>query len=153
MPSSISSIATKSRTKFLTPRQHRYFMTTAKLTITSTFCFLPNLTPFAAEITSLVAAHQFIPSQFFKPLTHPSRLSTLLALSCVMIRRSASVTALISFIALAQGVLLHSRDIDELTTDTFDYVVVGCGISGLVVTNRLSEDPTRTVLCIEAGQA
>lgn len=30
--------------------------------------------------------------------------------------------------------------------------MVGCGISGLVVTNRLSEDPV-TVLCIEAGDA
>lgn len=37
------------------------------------------------------------------------------------------------------------------TQSTFDYVVVGCGISGLVVATRLSEDPGISVLCIEAG--
>ncbi|KIW12061.1 hypothetical protein PV08_09335 [Exophiala spinifera] len=37
------------------------------------------------------------------------------------------------------------------TQGVFDYVVVGCGISGLVVATRLSEDPNVSVLCIEAG--
>ena len=35
---------------------------------------------------------------------------------------------------------------------TYDYVVVGCGVSGLVVAARLSEDPNISVLCLEAGQ-
>lgn len=34
---------------------------------------------------------------------------------------------------------------------TFDYVVVGCGVSGLVVSARLSENEEVTVLCLEAG--
>ncbi|KAL9126620.1 MAG: hypothetical protein Q9217_004358 [Psora testacea] len=71
----------------------------------------------------------------------------------MIILRSAAVAALTLFTILTQAILLHGGDINELSTDTFDYVVVGCGISGLVVTNRLSENPTRTVLCIEAGQA
>jgi hypothetical protein len=34
---------------------------------------------------------------------------------------------------------------------TYDYVIVGCGIAGLVLTMRLSELPNTSVLCIEAG--
>lgn len=34
---------------------------------------------------------------------------------------------------------------------SFDYVVVGAGTSGLVVANRLSEDPSVTVVVIEPG--
>lgn len=34
---------------------------------------------------------------------------------------------------------------------TYDYVVVGCGVTGLVVSNRLTENVNTSVLCIEAG--
>ncbi|ETN42143.1 uncharacterized protein HMPREF1541_04084 [Cyphellophora europaea CBS 101466] len=40
---------------------------------------------------------------------------------------------------------------NSLDNTTFDYVVVGCGIAGLVVSNRLSEDSNTTVLCLDAG--
>ena len=53
----------------------------------------------------------------------------------------------------AFGVHLHGRDINEPLLESYDYIVVGCGISGLVVSNRLSEIASRTVLCIEAGDA
>ncbi|KAG8527402.1 uncharacterized protein KY384_007554 [Bacidia gigantensis] len=56
-------------------------------------------------------------------------------------------------IAISKTALLHGRDINHPLQDSYDYIVVGCGISGLVVTNRLSEDSSRTVLCIEAGDA
>ncbi|KAK7190039.1 Oxygen-dependent choline dehydrogenase 7 [Paraphaeosphaeria sporulosa] len=36
-------------------------------------------------------------------------------------------------------------------TDTYDYIIVGGGLTGLVVANRLSEDSNRTVLVIENG--
>lgn len=41
--------------------------------------------------------------------------------------------------------------ISDLGSETFDYVVVGGGTSGLVVATRLSEDPQVSVLVIEAG--
>lgn len=37
------------------------------------------------------------------------------------------------------------------TLESFDYVIVGAGTSGLVVARRLSEDPAVTVAVIEPG--
>src|SRR3954464_14579154 len=37
------------------------------------------------------------------------------------------------------------------TTDTFDYVIVGAGAAGSVLTNRLTETPGVTVCVLEAG--
>ncbi|KAF3032806.1 hypothetical protein E8E12_002334 [Didymella heteroderae] len=38
-------------------------------------------------------------------------------------------------------------------SDTYDYVVVGGGVTGLIVANRLTEDKKKSVLVIEAGGA
>ncbi len=66
---------------------------------------------------------------------------------------SAVLAASAFFTSAALGVRLHGRDINAQLLESYDYIVVGCGISGLVVTNRLSEIESRTVLCIEAGDA
>ncbi|MCJ1293077.1 hypothetical protein MMC34_004630 [Xylographa carneopallida] len=64
-------------------------------------------------------------------------------------------TLLIFLVCFAWPVLglLYGRDLNAPLLSSYDYIVCGCGISGLVVANRLSEDYGINVLCIEAGQA
>ncbi|KAL1853219.1 hypothetical protein Daus18300_011867 [Diaporthe australafricana] len=49
-------------------------------------------------------------------------------------------------------ILLLISDIMTATAISFDYVVVGGGTCGLVLANRLSEDPNITVAVIEPGE-
>jgi len=52
---------------------------------------------------------------------------------------------------------LHKRAFGVTTStaaangQTFDYIVVGGGLTGMTVASRLAEDPTVTVLMIEVG--
>ncbi|KAL9939432.1 hypothetical protein V8E36_001249 [Tilletia maclaganii] len=45
-----------------------------------------------------------------------------------------------------------TNDPSEATATAFDYVIVGGGLAGLVVANRLTEDTNTRVLVIESGQ-
>ena len=40
----------------------------------------------------------------------------------------------------------------NLTGKTYDYVIVGGGSAGCALANRLSADPTKSVLVLEAGR-
>ncbi|GKT47335.1 dehydrogenase xptC [Colletotrichum spaethianum] len=60
----------------------------------------------------------------------------------------------ISWTLLPFSASLHitSQTVAKFLLDEYDYIVVGGGISGLVVANRLSEDLNTTVLVIESGE-
>lgn len=68
-------------------------------------------------------------------------------------RLSKSFAALYTIIALSTSVAWAgiTSDAGSLSGQHFDYIVVGGGLAGLTVANRLSADNSTSVLVIEAG--
>jgi hypothetical protein len=59
--------------------------------------------------------------------------------------------ALASFFTAVCSLRLDHRDLNASSLDRYDYIIVGGGVSGLVVANRLTEDPGITVPVLESG--
>ncbi|XP_075722100.1 4-pyridoxate dehydrogenase-like [Rhipicephalus microplus] len=60
------------------------------------------------------------------------------------------LASVISILHLEDSPDLSSYDTKDLF-NSYDYIIVGAGTAGCVLANRLSADPNRTVLLIEAG--
>lgn len=56
----------------------------------------------------------------------------------------APLLLLVTFATLVLSLHLDPRDLDAPFLPCYDYIIAGGGISGLVVANRLTEDPDGT---------
>ncbi|KAL2060753.1 hypothetical protein VTL71DRAFT_9395 [Oculimacula yallundae] len=63
------------------------------------------------------------------------------------------IVPLLAFGVAASPLGQHARVVDSVTASntTYDFIIVGAGIGGLTVADRLTEDPNTSVLVIEYG--
>ena len=54
-------------------------------------------------------------------------------------------------LSTAASLSILPRDLDQALLPSYEFVIVGGGVSGLTVANRLTENPLINVLVIEAG--
>jgi choline dehydrogenase len=58
---------------------------------------------------------------------------------------NSALTLLVAIFGVVHSLYLNARNINDALLECYDYIVVGGGISGMVVANRLTEDPNGKV--------
>ena len=77
--------------------------------------------------------------------------TSLILLSLVALPSSLAAPAPPQPTALTKRAITPVYDGSVVNGRTYDYVIAGGGLTGVVLAKRLSEDGTKTVLVIEAG--
>ena len=80
----------------------------------------------------------------------PTTIMRLQQLFCTLVSLTPVVTRAWDVGLPSQNVLADNDDADSESA-TYDYVVVGGGLAGLVIAERLSEDTSKDVAVVEAG--
>lgn len=48
--------------------------------------------------------------------------------------------------------MAHAKVTPHLPTESYDYIIIGGGLAGCLLANRLSADPSKRVLVLECGE-